>query len=280
MTLSHDELISRIDNHRIDDPSTFQLSEYDPDSTGALEHEHKDAAKDARNVERKRIRRLQERLYAEHGQALLVVLQATDTGGKDSTIRRVFKGVNPQGVRVWSFKQPSVEELDHDYLWRYHRRAPAKGMIAIFNRSHYEDVLVVRVKKLVPQSAWTQRYEQINEFEELLSENGIRIVKIFLNVSKDEQRQRLQDRLDEPDKHWKFSTVDLKERAHWDDYQQAFEDAIRNCSPAHAPWHVVPANHKWYRDVVIARIVAETLDEMNPQFPPPEAGLDKVVIPV
>lgn len=278
-SLDHERIIARLGTHRIIAPKRFRLADCDPDSLGDLTREDKAAAKDALKVERKRIRDLQERLYAEHGQSLLVVMQATDTGGKDSTIRRVLKGINPQGVKVWSFKRPSEEELDHDYLWRYHQHTPRRGMISIFNRSHYEDVLVVRVKKLVPKSVWSPRYEQINDFERLLADNGTRILKFFLNISKEEQKERLQDRLDEPDKHWKFHAADLEERAHWDDYQRAFQDAIRKCSTDAAPWYVVPANRKWYRDLVVARAIADTLEAMNPQFPPPEAMLDEIVIP-
>lgn len=277
--LDHEQVIARLENHRVDEPGRFTLADCEPDSTGKLTQEDKKAAKQALKTERKRIRALQERLYAEHRQSLLVVMQATDTGGKDSTIRRVFKGVNAQGLRVWSFKQPSQEELDHDYLWRYHRRTPGKGMISVFNRSHYEDVLVVRVKNLAPESVWSLRYEHINEFEQLLSESGTRILKFFLNISKEEQKERLQDRLNEPDKHWKFDSGDLEERERWDDYQLAFEDVIQRCSTDVAPWYVIPANRKWYRDIVIARTIADTLDEMNPRFPPPEKGLDEIVIP-
>ena len=275
----HADVLAKLENHRVDDPAIFRLATCDPDSTGGFDSDDKHAAKDALKAERKRMRALQERLYAEHGQSLLVVMQATDTGGKDSTIRRVFKGTNPQGVRVWSFKEPSQEELDHDFLWRYHAHTPGKGMIAVFNRSHYEDVLIVRVKELVPETVWGNRFEHINDFEQLLSESGTRIVKFFLNISKDEQAERLQDRLDEPEKHWKFNSADLEERARWDAYQEAFEDAIRRTSTTQAPWHVVPANHKWYRDLVVARAINATLEEMDPRFPPPEEGLDDIVIP-
>ncbi|MBA2289811.1 MAG: polyphosphate kinase 2 family protein [Chloroflexia bacterium] len=277
-SLDHERIIAGLGNHRVTSPKRFRLADCDPDFLGDLTREDKAATKDALKVERKRIRDLQERLYAEHVQSLLVVMQATDTGGKDSTIRRVLKGVNPQGVKVWSFKQPSEEELDHDYLWRYHQHTPRKGMIAVFNRSHYEDVLVVRVKNLVPKRVWSPRYEHINDFERLLADNGTRVLKFFLNISKDEQRERLQDRLDEPDKHWKFHSADLEERARWDDYQHAFQDAIRKCSTDAAPWYVVPANRKWYRDLVVARAIVDTLEAMNPRFPPPEAGLDEIGI--
>lgn len=275
----HGAVLTRLDNHRVDDPAAFRLADCDPASTGGFTGEDKAMAKAALKVERQRMRQLQERLYAEHGQSLLIVFQATDTGGKDSTIRRVFKGVNAQGLRVWSFKQPSREELDHDFLWRYHAHTPGKGMMATFNRSHYEDVLIVRVQSLVPESVWSRRYDHINAFEELLSDNGTRVLKFFLNISREEQKERLQDRLDKPDKHWKFDSADLAERKRWDDYQQAFEDAITRTSTSTAPWYVVPANRKWYRDLVVARAVVSTLESMDPQFPPAEPGLDEIVIP-
>jgi len=222
---------------------------------------------------------LQARLYAENMQGLLIVLQATDTGGKDGTIRHVFEGVNPQGCRVSSFKAPSAEEANHDFLWRYHKSAPARGRIGIFNRSHYEDVLIVRVKNLVSEEVWRARYDQINAFESNLVASGVTVLKFFLHISKDEQKRRLQSRLDDPEKRWKFSSSDLEERKHWDDYQRAFEDAINNCSTEHAPWYVVPANKKWYRNLVVARTIADTLDGMDPKFPEAEPGLERVEIP-
>ncbi|MBD2039981.1 polyphosphate kinase 2 family protein [Microcoleus sp. FACHB-672] len=229
--------------------------------------------------QRLRLKNLQERLYAEHKRSLLIVLQAMDTGGKDGTIKHVFGGLNPQGCQVWSFKKPSDEEFNHDFLWRYHQRAPQRGMISIFNRSHYEDVLVVRVKQLVAENVWRERYHLINEFEHMLSLNNIAVVKFFLHISKDEQKRRLESRIEDPDKHWKFSSNDLKERQFWDDYQAAFEDMINNCSTAYAPWYIVPANNKWYRNLVVARVIADTLEAMNPQYPPAEIGLENIVIP-
>ena len=229
--------------------------------------------------QRQRLKNLQERLYAEHKRSLLIVLQAMDTGGKDGTIKHVFGGLNPQGCQVWSFKKPSDEELNHDFLWRYHQRTPGRGMISIFNRSHYEDVLVVRVKQLVPESVWRERYHLINEFEHMLTLNNIAVIKFFLHISKDEQKRRLESRLQDPNKHWKFSSNDLKERLFWDDYQAAFEDMINNCSTAYAPWYVIPANNKWYRNLVVARTIADTLEAMNPQYPPAESGLENLVFP-
>ena len=263
--------------YRVEPGANLDLSAVDPD---ASEHYGgKKAVKDELDKQRARIRDLQARLYAERKQSLLIVLQAMDTGGKDGTIRGVFEGVNPQGCQVWSFKAPSSEELEHDFLWRYHTKAPPRGMIAIFNRSHYEEVLIVRVKGLMPEDVWRHRYAMINEFEHMLTLNNTAIIKFYLHVSKDEQKRRLQSRLDDPGKHWKFSGADLKERAYWDDYMAAFEDAIGNCATVYAPWYVVPANKKWYRNLVIARTIADTLEAMNPQFPPAEAGLDRIVIP-
>ena len=259
-----------------DQLSGGKIIELDPDETEHYQHK-KDVRKEIKR-QRKRITDLQARLYAENKQSLLIVLQAIDTGGKDGTIKHVFRGVNPQGCRVWSFKVPSTEEMAHDFLWRYHQHAPQRGMITIFNRSHYEDVLVVRVKNLVPEEVWRQRYEMINEWEHMLTLNNTAIIKFFLYISKDEQKERLESRLEKPDKHWKFSKTDLKERAFWNDYMEAYQDAINKCSTEYAPWYAVPANHKWYRNLVIARTIADTLEVMNPQFPPAEEGLDKVVV--
>lgn len=255
----------------------LRLVEIDPN-----ESEHYQSKKDVRDElaqQRDRIAELQARLYAERKQSLLIVLQAMDTGGKDGTIRGVFQGVNPQGCQVWSFKAPSTEELEHDFLWRYHQKTPPRGMITIFNRSHYEDVLIVRVKQMIEEDVWRHRYAMINEFEHMLTLNNTVVLKFFLYISKDEQKRRLESRLQDPTKHWKFSSNDIKERAYWDEYMAAFEDAINKCSTEYAPWYVVPANKKWYRNLVIARTIADTLEAMNPQFPAGEAGLDQIVIP-
>jgi len=262
---------------RVDGSSKIRLSSIDPDETGALTD--KTEARQLLKIERDRIQELQERLFAERKQGLLIVLQATDTGGKDGTIKSVLDGVNPQGCQVWSFKEPSEEELGHDIFWRYHEHTPPRGMITIFNRSHYEEVLVVRVKKLVPESAWRERYEMINAFESILVKQHTTILKFFLHISKDEQKERLQARLDDPAKHWKFSVGDLKDRAMWNDYQKAFQDAINRCSKPDAPWIVVPANRKWYRNLVVARTIADTLEKMNPAFPQSESGLESIAIP-
>ena len=252
------------------------LSRIDPDADGGLD---KDEAKAALSVERARIQGLQERLYAERKRSLLVVFQAIDTGGKDGTIRSVLEGVNPQGCRVWSFKVPSSDELDHDFLWRYHKCAPGRGMIGVFNRSHYEDVLVVRVKDLVPEEVWRARYGLINDFERLLTASGTTVLKFFLHISKDEQKERLEARIADPEKHWKFDPADLVERKSWDAYQQAFADALSRCSTPRAPWLVVPANHKWFRNYVIAKTVADTLEAMDPRFPEAPKGIADLTVP-
>ncbi|MFC2053186.1 polyphosphate kinase 2 family protein [Chloroflexota bacterium] len=221
---------------------------------------------------------LQELLYAEHKHRVLVVLQAMDTGGKDGTIRHVFEGVNPQGVKVASFKVPTREELDHDYLWRVHKQTPGKGEIAIFNRSHYEDVLVVRVHKLVPRKVWSLRYEQINEFERLVHEEGTKILKFFLHIDLKEQKERLQARLDDPNKQWKFSLGDLEERKLWLDYIEAYEDVLNKTSTQWAPWYIVPANRKWYRNLVVASIMVDALKSLDMSYPQPEDGFCQVDI--
>lgn len=222
---------------------------------------------------------LQQQLYAESKQSLLVVLQALDAGGKDGTIRKVFGRINPQGCRVTSFKAPSTLEKSHDFLWRIHKEVPQKGMIGIFNRSHYEDVLVVRVHDMISKLECSRRYEYINMFERLLSDSGTRVLKFFLYISKDEQKRRFQERLDFPEKHWKFSSSDLQERAHWETYIKQFEEVLSETSTEYAPWHIVPANNKRYRDYIISRIVRKTLEDMNPRFPPPEPNLKDIVIP-
>ena len=263
--------------YRIEPGEGVSLAAIDPDQT---EHyrKKKDVAYELEK-QRRRIQDLQARLYAENERGLLIVLQAMDTGGKDGTIKHVFSGVNPQGCRVSSFKAPSAEEANHDFLWRYHKSGPARGRIGIFNRSHYEDVLIFRVKDLVPEDVWRGRYGQINDFERNLSLDGITVLKFFLHISKGEQKRRLQSRLDTPDKRWKFSSADIKERAFWDNYQQAFEDALNNCSTEHSPWYVVPADKKWYRNLIVARTIADTLATIDPHFPPAEEGLDKIRIP-
>jgi PPK2 family polyphosphate:nucleotide phosphotransferase len=255
--------------------SAVNLKQYDPNYH---ESDEQDAEAELAKLKAK-MESLQQKLYAEGKQSLLVVFQAMDTGGKDGAIKKVFEGVNPQGVRVISFKAPTPEELAHDFLWRVHQYAPPCGYIGIFNRSHYEDVLVVRVNNLVPKAVWKTRYETINQFEQLLAANGTRILKFYLHISKDEQKERLLARLGDPKKQWKFSMSDLPVRNQWDDYMKAYEALLERCNTDYAPWHIIPANHKWHRDLVVARTIVATLEDMNPKFPAPEEGLDKVEIP-
>jgi PPK2 family polyphosphate:nucleotide phosphotransferase len=219
---------------------------------------------------------LQERLWVEGTRSVLVVLQAMDTGGKDGTVGRVFAAMNPAGVEVASFKRPTDEELEHHFLWRIEKRLPVPGEVVIFNRSHYEDVLVVRVHELVPEDVWSGRYEEINRWEARVAEAGTTIVKCFLHISYDEQRERLLARLDDPEKHWKFNEGDIDERARWQDYQVAYEDAIARCSTDAAPWFVVPADRKWYRNWAVANLLAETMDEMDPKYPRPALDVPRL----
>lgn len=254
-----------------------KLKDRDPDYHAGLQKGDEEVEERIAQA-REEMYSLQEWLYAEQERALLIVLQAMDTGGKDGTIKHVMRGLNPQGVHVASFKQPTPEELAHDFLWRVHRQTPRRGQIGVFNRSHYEDVLVVRVHDLVSKKVWERRYDQINEFEELLVESGTRLLKLFLYISKDEQKERLQSRLDNPKKNWKFAPADLEERKFWDDYIEAYEDALTRCSTKAAPWHIIPANRKWYRNLVVAELVRDELAAMNPKCPQPESDLSQIVI--
>jgi PPK2 family polyphosphate:nucleotide phosphotransferase len=253
-----------------------RLSKVDPGDTLGLAGKAEAQEALAENVER--IVALQERLHAEHRRALLVVFQAPDCGGKDGTTRAVFSGVNPQGCRVVSFKAPSSEELAHDFLWRVHAVVPRKGEIGIFNRSHYEDVLVVRVDSLVPEEVWSARYEQINAFERLLVDTGTELLKIYLHISKEEQAERLRERVDDPEKRWKFSPDDLGKRAQWDDYQRAYEDALQRCGTDWAPWYVVPGDRNWVRNLAVSAIVRSKLEEMDPRFPQPDWDPASIVV--
>ena len=221
---------------------------------------------------------LQNRLWAEHRRSVLVIFQAMDAGGKDGTIRRVLTGVNPQGVRVVSFKAPTAEELAHDFLWRVHQETPGHGEIGVFNRSHYEDVVIVRVNEIVREPVWRKRYETIRHFEEGLAEDGTTIIKIFLHISKGEQAKRFRARLETAEKRWKFSAADLEVRAKWDLYQEAYGEAMAETSTDRCPWNVVPADSKWYRDWAVLQILVGTLRDMDPQYPAAEAGLDSIVI--
>ena len=255
----------------------IKLADWDPNDTSEFKGDKEQGRIEIEKLNH-RLERLQELLYAEHKHKVLIVLQAMDTGGKDGAIRHVFEGVNPQGTRVANFKEPSEEERDHDYLWRVHRQVPAKGELVIFNRSHYEEVLIVRVHKLVPAEVWKQRFDQINAFEQMLAENGTTILKFYLHIDKDEQKRRLQARLDDPSKHWKFRLGDLEERKLWPEYMQAYEDALNKTSTEAAPWYVVPANHKWYRDLVISSVLIDTLEGLKMKFPESEENLEGVVI--
>jgi PPK2 family polyphosphate:nucleotide phosphotransferase len=221
---------------------------------------------------------LAKRLYAENKRSILLVLQGMDTSGKDGTIQTVMRGINPTSCQVVSFKKPSLEELDHDFLWRVHQQVPRKGNIGIFNRSHYEDVLVVRVHSLVSQSEWEARYELINDFEKLLTASGTVIVKCFLHISKETQRERLQERIEDANDNWKFCLRDLDERKKWDDYQAAYQDALSRCSTLQAPWHIIPSDRKWYRNLVVSELLRDTLENLDPQFPPSEPGLNGLVV--
>jgi PPK2 family polyphosphate:nucleotide phosphotransferase len=226
-----------------------------------------------------RLRELQYLLYAHNKYALLIILQGMDGSGKDGTIRHVMYGVNPQACKVTSFKKPSTEELDHDFLWRIHKAVPPKGEIGIFNRSHYEDVLIVRVHNLVPKNVWSERYEQINDFEKILSTSNVKILKFFLHISKSEQKERFQKRLDNPNKHWKMNPEDLKERRLWNEYTKAYEAALSRCSTELAPWFIIPANKKWFRNLAISQIIVETLEKMDMEFPQPTFDPKKIIIP-
>ncbi len=266
-----------MDRYRIMPGTKVDLSQWDPDDRSAFEG-NKSAGEKATEKLNRRLEILQELLFAEGKRKILIILQAMDTGGKDGVIRHVFDGVNPQGVKVASFKVPTAEELAHDYLWRIHKHTPGKGEIVIFNRSHYEDVLVVRVHNLVPPAVWRRRYAHINAFEQMLAEEGTTILKFYLHISKDEQKARLQARLDEPDKRWKFNVGDLGERKLWDEYMRAYETVLGETSTEWAPWYVIPSNRKWYRDLVISRILVETLESFNMRYPEPRENLDEVVI--
>ena len=238
----------------------------------------KAAATDRLEELRSELGEFQERLWAEGAQSLLVVLQALDAGGKDGLIRKVITAFNPQGTRVTGFGVPTEDELRHDFLWRVHAATPGKGRIGVFNRSHYEDVLVVRVNSLVPPSAWKRRYDQINAFEAALAAEGTRIVKLYLHISREEQRQRFLKRLSNPEKQWKWSSADLEARKRWQDFRAAYTDALERCSTDHAPWYVIPADHKWYRDLAAAEILVAAARGMKPKWPKPDEDLSKVVI--
>lgn len=272
MARSTDSLRSAL---RVRPGTRVRLAKLDPNAT----HGHtKESAVGELEKGLARLTGLQDRIWAEGKRRVLVVLQGIDAAGKDGTLRHVMGAFNPQGCPVSGFKVPSAEELAHDYLWRVHRRVPGNGEIGIFNRSHYEDVLVVRVHDVVPESTWSRRYDQINAFERLLADEGTTIVKFFLYIDRDEQRERLQARLDDPTKRWKFRLGDIAERKRWDDYVAAYEDVLSRCSTADAPWYVIPSNRKWFRNLAVADILADTLDELDPRYPEPTEDLTGVVI--
>ena len=261
------------EKYRVPDKGKISLKDYDPNDASLIDGNKTDG-KEALLKLNKDIEFLQEKMYAEGKHRLLVILQAMDTGGKDGTIRAVFEGVNPQGVRVAAFKTPSPLELAHDYLWRVHAQAPGKGEIVIFNRSHYEDVLVVRVHNLVPEEVWSRRYRHINEFERLLVDEGTTILKFFLNVDLKEQAERFLARVEDPTKQWKFNPGDLDERERWSDYMKAYEDMLNKTSTEWAPWYVIPGNKKWYRNWLIASILRKALEDMKMEYPAPAPDME------
>jgi len=267
----------KLATYRVKSKSRVDLGDWDPDDTRVV-GEKNGEAKERLATMNERLETLQELLYAEGKHKLLVVLQAMDTAGKDSTIRHVFQGVDPLGVRVASFKAPTPYELARDYLWRVHQHAPGRGEIGIFNRSHYEDVLITRVNGWIDAAECKRRYRQINEFERMLSENGTTILKFYLHISKDEQKKRLEARRDDASKQWKFHQGDLAVRAQWDDYMQAYEDALGATSTSHAPWYVIPANSKLARNLIISELLIETLENLKMRYPEPESGIADIVI--
>jgi PPK2 family polyphosphate:nucleotide phosphotransferase len=262
--------------HRIVPGESLSLAKRRTSDTGPFKG--KSDAQKSIEQNRAKLHELQEVLYAQARHSVLIVFQAMDAGGKDGAIEHVFSGVNPQGCRVSSFKVPTPVELGHDYLWRYHLETPVKGMIGIFNRSHYESVLVERVKQIVPKEVWSRRYDQINDFERMLASERTIIVKFFLHISRDEQRKRLQARLADPNKRWKFNPHDLEERARWDLYMKAYEDALKRCSTKHAPWYLVPSDHKWFRNWVISDVLVRTLKKLDLAYPAVAKGIEKLKI--
>jgi len=259
---------------RVSPGRPVSLSHFDPDDTQGWKKDDRMQRELAKGIAE--LDRLQYVLYAERKHALLVVLQGMDGAGKDGTIRHVMTGLNPQGCRVTPFKVPTPEEAAHDFLWRIHRAAPARGDIGIFNRSHYEDVLVTRVRKLAPRAVWSRRYDEINAFERLLVDERTVVLKFFLHLSKGEQRRRIQDRLRDPDKQWKLSAGDFTERARWGAYAKAYEEVLSRCSTAHAPWYVIPADKKWFRNLAVCRILVETLEGLRMKFPRPSVDVSRV----
>ena len=268
----------QVERYRVQPGETVDLSAWDPNDRSEFDGGKKEGRAHLAKLTT-RLAELQRLLWAEDKHKVLVVLQAMDTGGKDGTIRNVFSGVNPQGIDVQNFKAPTPEELSHDYLWRIHDHAPTAGGLTEFNRSHYEDVLIVRVLGLVPEERWSRRYDHINSFEKLLADEGTTILKFYLNISPDEQAERLQARLDDSTKNWKFNKGDLDHRKLWPEYMKAYEVALSRTSTDHAPWYVVPANRKWYRNIVVTQTIVSALEALNMSYPEAEEGLEGVVIP-
>jgi len=269
--------MSPIDSPYLVEPGKkFKIADHKAGDTGKFEDKTEAEPRTQKNLEE--LEKLQDKLYAQAKYAVLIVLQAMDGAGKDGTIAKVFSGVNPQGCEVHSFKRPTPLELAHDYLWRIHNAVPPKGMIGIFNRSHYESVLVERVKDIVPESVWSKRYDQINDFEKMLAAENTVILKFFLHISWEEQKERMEARLADPKKNWKFDPEDLKNRERWTDYMAAYEDAISRCSTKHAPWYIVPANHKWFRNWVVSDILTRTLEKLDLKYPPPLKKADQIKV--
>lgn len=258
-----------MDCYRVEPGSRVSLSKWDPDDKQFCPDGKQAGLKELDEIKRK-LYALQVKLFAEHKNKLMVVLQGMDTSGKDGTIRNVFGGLDPQGVKVATFAKPSTRELDHDYLWRIHLQVPCLGQIAIFNRSHYEDVLAVRVRHLMPKNVWAKRYGHINDFERMLSDEGVTILKLFLHISNEEQRQRLISRRETPHKQWKLIPQDVEDRKLWPDYTEAYEDCLSKTSTRYAPWYVIPANRKWYRNLIVSTLVYQTLEKINPSYPAPD----------
>jgi len=263
-----------LEKFRVEPGSKVKLRKFDPSFKDGHK-DHKSAAAEIAHYQ-EQLRNLQDLLYAERCHSLLICLQAVDTGGKDGAINHVLGAMNPQGCRVAAFKQPSAEELAHDFLWRAHKAAPAQGEVVIFNRSHYEDVLVVRVHNLVPEKIWSRCYDRINDFEKNLVAHDTHILNFYLHISKEEQLKRFKQRLDDPVRQWKISEADYKERTFWDDYVAAYEEALSRCSTTHAPWFIIPSNHKWFRNLAIARIVVEHLKSLHMKYPKPTVNIEHI----
>lgn len=267
-----------LEKYRVSHKGKVSLKDYVTDDKSLFGHGDKDDHEPFLDQLTTELKLLQNALYAEGKHRILVVIQAMDTGGKDGTVKSVFSKVDPQGIHVEPFKKPSEEELAHDYLWRVHSKVPRNGQIVVFNRSHYEDIIAVRVKNIYPKSVWKPRYQHIVDFEKMLVDEGTTIIKLFLNISKDEQKARLQARLDNPAKHWKFNPDDLKDRARWEEFQEVYQDVISETGTKHAPWYIIPADRKWYRNLVITRIMVDTLKSLKMEFPVSDWLAEDIVI--